>query len=327
MKSILIPEPLAGTAIDGLREQFAVVADWELWRSPERLQAAIPGFDALLVRNQTRVDAGLIAAASRLMVIGRAGAGLDNIDVPAASAAGIVVTYAPDASTNAVAELALGFILALARKLPSADRDTRVGGWDRVRFTGQEIEGRTLGLLGCGRIGRRLATKARALGMRLRGFDPYVASDDAGIRALEIELASLEEVLVNADFVSCHLPLDDTTTGLLDEQRLRTMKRGAFLVNTARGGIVDETALIKVLADGHLGGAALDVRADEPPAAGAATAALAAQPNVILTPHVGAFSHDAQVRVVNTIAADVRAILGGGDSRNAVSFTRPKRRP
>jgi D-3-phosphoglycerate dehydrogenase len=315
--SILVPEPLAGPPLDALGARFPLVSQPDLWRDPAALGRRAAQHDALLVRNQSRVDARVLAAgrAGRLAVVARAGAGLDNVDVAAATAAGIAVTYVPDASTGAVAELALGLMLALARKIVAADRATRAGAWDRDGATGFELEGRVLGLVGCGRIGRRFGRKARALGMRLCGSDPHVAPDDPELRGLELRLGSLDEVLAQSDVVSLHLPLSAETRGLLDETRLRRMKPGALLVNTARGGIVDEAALAAALRSGHLAGAALDVRPEEPPPL-ASTAPLAALPNVILTPHVGAFSHDAKERVLSVVCADLAALLDGAASRN-----------
>jgi D-3-phosphoglycerate dehydrogenase len=322
MASVLVTEDLRGPALEALTAEARVAVEPGLWREPPRLRARLPEFDALMVRNQTRVDAALIGAAPRLQVIGRCGVGLDNIDLDAASRAGVVVTFAPAASTNAVAELAIGLALALARGVPAADRHVRGGGWDRMRFAGVELEGKTLGVVGCGRIGLRTAAKARALGLRVVGHDPFVAPDALELRELGLALRPLGELLAEADVGSLHLPETPGTRGLFGAAEFAAMKRGALFVNTARGGLVDEAALAAALAGGQLGGAALDVRAEEPPAA---LGPLAGLDNVILTPHVGAFTREAQAAVMQAVCADVAAVLRGERARHAVHADRPRR--
>jgi D-3-phosphoglycerate dehydrogenase len=317
MPDVLVPEAIAGPALDELARHHEVVRVPELWRDPDRLRALLPDFRALIVRNQTRVTADLIGAGARLQIIGRAGVGLDNIDVPAASAAGVVVVFAPGDSAVAVAELALGLMLALARHINTADRDTRAGGWNRARFVGVELGGKTLGLVGGGRIARETGLRARAFGMGIVIHDPYLTADHPNVRDLAARLVSLDELCALSDVVSCHVPETPETRGCFDHARFASMKAGALFVNTARGGLVDEAGLARVLADGHLGGAALDVRTIEPPAAGDA---LAAMDNVILTPHVGAFSREAQAAVVTTVCRDVAAVLRGEPARSFANF-------
>jgi D-3-phosphoglycerate dehydrogenase len=322
LDSILVPEAIADPALDALGRGFRVVAAPDLWKDPAKLEALIPEFDALIVRNQTRVTDAVLRAGRRLRVVGRCGVGLDNIDVAAASRDGIVVTFAPDGSTIGVAELALGFMLDLARKIPAADRDTRAGGWNRARFVGTELHGKTLGLVGCGRIGRRTGALARAFGMGLVGYDPFLKADDPAVAELGLRLAPLPDVLGAADYVSVHLPETPETRRLFDDARFALCKPGAYFVNTARGGVVDEAALLRALESGRLAGAALDVRAKEPPDE---AGPLAAREDVILTPHIGAFSREAQGRIVAMVCADVGGVLRGEAAANAVNFDRPKR--
>lgn len=320
MDLILVPEKLWGPPLEALRAAFEVVQVPDLWRDRAALLARAREASALIVRNQTRVDAALLAGAPRLRVVGRAGVGLDNIDLEAATRAGIVVTFAPGASANAVAELTLGLMLALARRIPQAVADTRRGGWNRHDFLGRELAGRTLGIVGCGMIGRETARKAGALGMRLIGYDPHVDPADPALVGLGLQLAPLDELLRAADFVSCHLPQTPQTRGLFDARRFSSMRQGAFFVNTARGGIVDEDALADALASGHLGGAALDVRSVEPPVSGR----LEQLPDVIATPHIGAFTEEAQDQVLRRVCEDVRAVLEGRPARSAANLVLPR---
>jgi D-3-phosphoglycerate dehydrogenase len=323
MADILVTEKIVGAGMDRLREEFTVVEEPELWRDPSRLQALIPGYRALIVRNQTPVTAELIRAGTRLEVIGRAGVGLDNVDLEAASAAGITVAFTPEQNSNSVAELVIGLILALARKIPLADRLTRAGGWDRPRLTGIEISGRTLGLIGFGRIGALTAAKARALGMEILACDPQVDPESLRVLELRAEMVTLEELLARSDFVSCHLPETAATRGLLDADRLALLRPSAFFINTARGGVVDEAALVAALEAGRIAGAALDVRRVEPPEPDRLNAALTALDNVILLPHIGAFTAEGQRRVVTAVCGDVAAVLRGGAARYHANFSRP----
>lgn len=323
MPDLVVSEAITGPELDELRRDFDVVFDPGLWKDAGRLQAAIADARAMLVRNQTRVTAELIRAGRRLELVGRAGVGLDNVDVAAASKAGVVVSFAPDQSASSVAELAFGMMIALARMLPLADRDTREGGWNRGRFVGTELWGKTLGLIGCGRIGYRTGVRARAFGMNVAVYDPYLDPASLFVSELGARLVSLDELLASSDFVSCHLPETTESRGLLGYERFCAMKRGAFFVNTARGGVVDEPGLARALREKRLAGAGLDVRAVEPPPA---PGELATLPNVLLTPHVGAFTHEAQARVVGAVCRDVRAVLTGQPARNFANFASPRRK-
>lgn len=321
MPDVLISETITGAAMDELLRQHDCVCAPDLWQQPDKLRAMIPEFRALIVRNQTRITRELLAAGARLEIIGRAGVGLDNVDVQAASEHGIVVAFTPEQNTNSVAELTIGLLFALARMIPAADRDTKRGGWQRHKFTGIELLGKTLGVVGFGRIGSCTAMKARALGMEIVAYDPFI--DAESLRAMEVRarMTTLDEVLRQADFISCHLPETAETHGIFNYARFSAMKPGAFFINTARGGAVVEDDLIRALQEQKLAGAALDVRQQEPPAA----SALAEMENVILLPHIAAFTHEGQARVVSAVCRDVAAVLSGAPARNYVNFSSPRR--
>ncbi len=323
MPDVLVTENIVGAEVDALRNRFEMAFEPELWKDRERLTSAVAVSRALLVRNQTQVDAALIAAGRGLQVIARAGAGLDNIDVAAATARGIVVTSAPEQNSISVAELTLGVMLGLARMIPAADRDTKGGGWGRQRFTGTELYGKTLGIVGLGRIGYRTAVRARAFGMDIAAHDVYANPDGILVSELRARLLGLEELLQTADFVSCHLPETPETAGLFNYERFCRMKPSAFFIIAARGGVVDEAGLIRALQEKKIAGAALDVRAQEPPA----PSPLAEMDNVLLTPHIAAFTHEAQQRVVACVCADVESVLRGEGARNFVNFARPQPPP
>ncbi|MEY4167907.1 MAG: hypothetical protein RIR52_1731 [Acidobacteriota bacterium] len=323
MADILVSENIAGEGMDLLRAEFVTQVEPELWRDPARLREQLAGVRALLVRNQTRVTRELLAAAPSLEVVGRAGVGLDNVDLEAASEFGVVVALTPEQNSISVAELVIGLIFALARRIPAADRDTRQGGWKRQAFTGIEVLGRTLGVVGLGRIGTGAAARARALGMEIVAYDPFLASDSLRVMEIGARLLSLDELLAVSDFVTCHLPETPQTVGLFNADRFARMKSTAFFINTARGGVVDEPALVAALEAGTIAGAALDVRAIEPPASDALTAALSAMENVILLPHIGAFTIEGQRRVVSSICRDIGAVLRGEPARHYANFARP----
>lgn len=320
---ILISEELATAAVNKLATTYEVVSDGTLWKDPERLKRVIADARVLLVRNQTNVAAELMEGAPKLIAIGRLGVGLDNIDVQAASKLGIVVVAPLNANATSVAELAMGLILALARKIPQADRSTKVGGWDRKGCMGIEIDGKTLALCGFGRIGRLVATRARAFGMRVDVFDPFVRSDAPEFLDPEVRhVGRVDEVLRAADFVSVHAPLTSETRRMFNRERFGLMKQGSYFVNTSRGGLVDEPALLEALRSGRLGGAALDVREVEPPEA---KVGFESMENVILLPHLGAATTEAQTRTFETVAADMERVLRGEPAENYVNFPAPLR--
>lgn len=320
MPDVLITENILGVEMDALRAKFDCTFAPDLWQQPEALRSIIGNYQALIVRNQTQVTRDLIAAGTNLQIIGRAGVGLDNVDLPAATDHGIVVAFTPEQNANSVAELTLGLMLALARKIPAADRDTKQGGWKRQQFTGLEILGKTLGLVGFGRIGASTANKARALGMDIIAYDPFV--DAESLKAMEVRarMTSLEDVLQQADFISCHLPATKSTLNLFDESKFALMKPSAYFINTSRGEVVNEEALLRALQANKIAGAALDVRAQEPPE----PSPLAERDNVILLPHIGAFTQEGQTRVVTAVCKDVAAVLNGAAAKNFANFGKPK---
>ena len=321
MPEIVVSENIVGQALDELKQQFDVLFEPELWTRLDELRSQLAQARALIVRNQTQVTGELIAAAPQLQIVGRAGAGLDNIDTAAATNAGVVVAFAPNENSLSVAELTLGLMLGLSRKLIPADADTRGGGWHRREFTGCELSAKTLGIVGLGRIGTLVAARAKAFGMRLVAHDEYVDPQAPQLRDLQVRLVSLDELLGQADFVSCHTPLTDETDKMFDYGRFCQMKPSAVFVNASRGEVVDEDGLIRALEEERIAGAALDVRSTEPPQAGP----LGEMSNVLLTPHLGAFTHEAQERVVSAVCRDVTAVLNGAAAANHFNFARPRR--
>ncbi len=320
---ILITEDLQSTAIDRLEKKYKIVRDGSLWKDAARLKTAMAEARSVMIRNQTQVTAELMGAAPKLIGIGRVGVGLDNIDLTTASKLGVVVVAPLNANAVSVAELALGLMLALARKIPQSDRSTKAGGWDRRGCTGVELDGKTVAICGLGRIGRLVAVRARAFGMKVVVFDPFVKSDSPALAETGATLCSnLTDALAVADFVSVHSPLTPETRHLFNAQAFATMKRGACFLNTSRGGVMDETALLSALQSGHLGGAALDVREIEPPTS---KTAFETMDNVILTPHVGAFTVESQARTFEAVATDLDHLLSGEPALNFVNFDRPKR--
>jgi D-3-phosphoglycerate dehydrogenase len=315
MPDILIAENLRGAAIDALRSRFEVTFMPELWKDPAKLLDCIGGHRALLVRNQTDVNALVIAAGKKLIVIGRAGVGLDNVDVAAATRAGVLVTSTPDQNAISVAELAIGLMISLARMIPGANLDTRNGNWNRQQYVGTELYGKTIGIVGAGKIGYLTARRAQALGMKVLAYDPFIGRDNILLSELNAELLSLDDLLARADVVSCHLPATAETQGIFNAERFAQMKPAATFLNTSRGEVVVESDLLDALKTGKIAGAALDVRLAEPPVAGE----LEQLPNVILTPHIAAFTHEAQHRVMNAICDDVTRVLEGKSPQNAVN--------
>lgn len=267
---------------------------------------ALPESDALIVRGRTKVTAEVIRSAGpRLKVVGRAGVGVDNIDLEAARARGLTVVNAPEAATVAVAELTLGMMLALARQIPLADAGMHRAEWNKSELHGSELSGKTLGIIGVGRIGAAVASRAGALGMRVLGHDPLLSDDELQRRGTEP--VGFDPLLRESDYVCLHLPLNDETRGLIGREALKKLKPGARLISAARGGIVDEVAVLEALETGHLGGVALDVFAEEPPL----ELPLRRHPNVVLTPHIGAQTREAQSKASKDIAGEVLAALRG----------------
>lgn len=320
---ILVTEDLESPALDKLLAKYKVVRNPGLWNEPAHLLEQIAQARAVMIRNQTKMTAQVMAAAPQLQAIGRVGVGLDNIDTAAATERGVVVIAPLNANATSVAELTLGLILALARRIAYADRTTRAGAWDRRQCTGIEVDKKVLALCGFGRIGRMVAARARAFGMRIVVFDPFVKADSPHLGEIGASLATrLEEALELADFVSVHLPLTPETQRLFNGKAFAGMKRGAFFINTSRGGVMDESALIQALHSGHLGGAALDVRAVEPPGE---RSALESMDHVILTPHIGAFTREAQARTFEAVCDDLDRVLRGEPAVNYVNIPQAKK--
>jgi len=281
---------------------------------PCELAAALKDSEGLIVRSETKVTAELLDDANGLRVIGRAGVGVDNIDVSAATIRGIVVMNAPDGNTITTAEHTVAMLVSLARSIPQASSSLKAGRWDRKKFIGVELQGKTLGIVGLGRIGRVVASRARAMGMQIVAYDPFIAPEQA--RDLEIELAALDEVFARADFLTVHTPLTSETRGLIDRDALSKMKQGARIINCARGGLVDEDALYEAIANGSIAGAALDVFNEEPPPPDHKLLQL---DQVIVTPHLGASTKEAQEGVAFTVAEQMRDFLLTGVLRGAVN--------
>ncbi len=290
---------------DGLAPEGTVL----LRREAEVIEAAgleqLPQVEAVIVRSRTQLGREALSAAKRLRVVGRAGSGVDNIDLAAARQAGIVVVHAPEAATVAVAEHTLALMLALARQIPRADSGLRRGEWLKATLMGVELAGKVLGVIGFGRIGRAVGQRAAALGMRVLAHDPLLSEDV--VREAGAEPVSLGRLLGESDFISLHVPLNENTCHLLNRKRLRMVRPGARLISTARGGIVEEKALLEALDSGRLAGAALDVFEKEPPP----LAPLLEHPNAVTTPHIAAQTVEAQRRAAVDIAEEVLAALRG----------------
>ncbi len=314
MKKILVADSIADEGVAYLQGH----ADFEVTCEPglneAQLCERIPEFDAVIVRSATRITGKVIAAAGRLKVIGRAGIGVDNIDVNAATERGVVVLNTPDANATTTAELAIAHLFSLSRHLTQADRSVRAGEWKRAQFVGAEVTGKTLGIIGYGTIGRIVATRGLGLKMRVCTFDPFVRSEV--MQAESVEPLDLDSLLASADYVTLHCPFSEKTRNLLDRTRLLSMKAGARLINCARGGLVDEAALIEVLDSGHLAGAALDVFEQEPPTG----SPLLQHPKIVFTPHLGASTEEAQVAVGVAITRQVAQFLDTGEAINAVNL-------
>jgi D-3-phosphoglycerate dehydrogenase / 2-oxoglutarate reductase len=274
----------------------------------------------LIVRSATKVDSEMIAAAPELRVIGRAGVGIDNIDLAAATERGIAVMNAPGGNTVSAAELTLALLLSVARRVPEADRSIREGKWERSRFQGVELRGRTLGVIGAGRIGGAVAERCRAFGMKVIAYDPYL--DVSQSRDLRLGFVDLDELLATADVISLHVPLTEETRGLIGANAISKMKKRAFVLNASRGGVVDEGALAAALSEGQIAGAALDVYESEPLSP---ESPLLGAPNLVLTPHLGASTKEAQVQVALEVATSMRAALAYGDISAAVNASEVSR--
>lgn len=311
---VLISDAVAPACVDILSSE-GIEADVQTGLSTEQLRHLIGQYDGLIVRSATKVTREVIEAASRLKVIGRAGAGVDNIDVSAATHRGIVVMNTPGGNTVSTAELSFSMILALSRNIPQATTALKAGTWNRKKYTGVEVQGKTLGIIGVGKVGREVAVRARAFGMNVLGYDPFIVEEVAS--KLGVELVSLENLYARSDYITIHTPLNDQTRNLLSEDELARCKTGVRIINCARGGIVDEAALLRAIESGKVAGAALDVFAQEPPTCWD----LIRREEVICTPHLGASTAEAQTTVALQIARQIATFLKNGTVQNAVNLT------
>ena len=311
MGRILVADSIAQEGVDRLAQRHDVEVRTGL--SEDELVEAVADLDALIVRSQTQVGERVIDAASRLSVIGRAGVGIDNIDVAAATRRGIVVVNAPLANTLSAAEYAFALMLAVARNIPQAQASLKGGAWERSRFLGVELAGRTLGIVGLGRIGTEVARRGRAFDMRVVAFDPFVSPDRAS--ALGVELLPLDSLLAQADFITLHTALHDETRGMFAAAEFERIKPTAYIINTARGALIDEQALYEAVEAGQLAGAAIDVYSEEP----AVGNILTTSDRIITTPHLAASTAEAQDRAALEVAAQVLDVLDGRPARFAVN--------
>jgi D-3-phosphoglycerate dehydrogenase / 2-oxoglutarate reductase len=312
---VLIAEELSPATIDALGPDFDVRSVDGTDRPA--LLAALAEANAVLVRSATKVDAEALAAAPKLKVVARAGVGLDNVDIKAATSAGVMVVNAPTSNIISAAELTIGHILSLARRIPAAHASLAGGAWKRSSFTGTELFEKTVGIIGLGRIGALIAARLQAFGVNVVAYDPYVTS--ARAQQLGVQLLSLDELLEQSDFLSIHMPKTAETTGMIGIDQLRRMKRSAYVVNVARGGLIDEDALYKALTTGEIAGAGLDVFTSEPPAAGGSAERLLDLPNVVVTPHLGASTEEAQEKAGVSVARSVKLALEGDLVPDAVN--------
>ncbi|ORB32467.1 phosphoglycerate dehydrogenase [Mycolicibacterium parafortuitum] len=308
---VLIADKLAQSTVEALGDQVEV--RWVDGPDREKLLAAVADADALLVRSATTVDAEVLAAAPKLKIVARAGVGLDNVDVDAATARGVLVVNAPTSNIHSAAEHALALLLATARQIPAADATLREHTWKRSSFSGTEIFGKTVGVVGLGRIGQLVAQRLAAFGAHITAYDPYVSQARAA--QLGIELLTLDELLSRADFISVHLPKTKETAGLINEEALAKTKPGVIIVNAARGGLIDEQALADAITSGHVRGAGLDVFSTEP----CTDSPLFELPQVVVTPHLGASTAEAQDRAGTDVAASVKLALAGEFVPDAVN--------
>lgn len=313
-RRVLVTDPISDAGVDLLRSTPGFEVDVRTDLDADALAACVGEYDGLVVRSGTRVTREILARPGRLRVIGRAGTGVDNIDLPAATRAGIVVLNTPGGNAVAAAEQTVALLTALARNVPQAHAALKAGRWDRKGHVGVELTGKTLGVVGLGRIGREVARRAAGLRMQVVGHDPLVTAEAAA--DMGVAYRDLPTLLAESDFVTLHVPLTPKTRHLLDADRIAAMKPGARLINCARGGLVDEAALLRALRSGHLAGAALDVFEDEPPAADG----VVSHPGVVVTPHLGASTVEAQRRVGVEIAGKVRDYLADAVILDAVNF-------
>jgi len=313
MMKVLGSDPLSERGVAILEEAHGIEVEVSTGLTPEELKGIIGQYHGLVIRSATKVTADIIEAAHNLKVIGRAGIGLDNVDIPAASKRGIVVMNTPEGNTITTAEHTIALMMSLSRNIPQATASLKSGKWDKKKLEGRELFNKTLGLIGAGHIGRIVAERAKGLRMKVIVYDPYIKSEV--IEKMDLEPASLDELLRRSDYVTIHTPRTEETKNMMSRNAFAKMKKGAMLINCARGGIVNEEDLFDALSSGHLGGAALDVFSKEPPG----EINLMGLPNFICTPHLGASTVEAQENVAVDIAEQVVAYLLHGTVKNAVN--------
>lgn len=310
---ILVSDPLAEEGIKILEKEKNFTVDVKTKLPPAELKKVIKDYDALIVRSGTKVTSDIISGAKKLKIIGRAGVGIDNVDVAAASKKGIIVMNAPAGNTISTAEHTMSMMLALSRNIPQADASMREGKWDRKKFMGTELYNKTLGIIGLGRIGAEVAKRALSFKMKVLAYDPYLSAEKA--KKMDVELADFKTILKQSDYITVHTPFTDETKHLIGKDELEIMKNGVRILNCARGGIIDEKALDSAIESGKVAGAALDVYEKEPPT----DSPLLKRPNVVMTPHLGASTEEAQVNVAIDIAESVRDAMLDRGIRNSVN--------
>ncbi len=313
MPKVLISDKLSPRAAEIFKEQ-GVEVDVKTGMSPEELKACIGDYDGLAIRSATKVTAEIIAAADNLKVVGRAGIGVDNVDIPAATGRGIVVMNTPDGNSITTAEHTISLMMSLARQIPAADRSTQDGKWEKSRFMGVELTGKTLGVIGCGNIGAIVADRAHGLKMKVIAYDPFLSPDRA--RDLNVEKVELDDLLTRADFITLHVPMTDQTRGIIDAAAIAKTRPGVRIINCARGGLVVEEDLKAAIESGHVAGAALDVFTVEP----AKENILFGMDEIVATPHLGASTTEAQEKVALQIAEQMSAYLMTGAITNALNM-------
>ena len=314
MTKVLVSDPIDQAGIDILGQVAQV--DQRTGLSADELKAIIGDYDALMIRSGTQVTADVIEVADRLRIIGRAGVGVDNVDVPAATQRGVLVVNSPEGNTIAAAEHALALLLSLSRHVPQAHSSMRAGAWDRKKYVGNELYKKVLGVVGLGKIGSHVAKVAKAMGMEVIAFDPFISADRA--QQMQVRLTTLEDLFRQADYITLHIPRTPDTENLVNAELLRTMKSTARIVNCARGGIVDEAAIAEAIDNGVIAGAGLDVFAAEPLDQDSPLRAV--ERGLVLTPHLGASTEEAQENVATDVAEQIRDVLLGLPARSAVNI-------
>ncbi|MFA5578512.1 MAG: phosphoglycerate dehydrogenase, partial [Methanothrix sp.] len=309
---VLVSDPLSEEGVRKLETEAEVDVITNL--SPEELIEKIKDYDALAIRSGTKVTAEVIAAADKLKVVGRAGVGVDNIDIDAATKKGIIVVNTPGGNTISAAEHTIAMMLSLARNIPQANNSLKAGEWNRKKYTGVEVYNKTLGIVGLGRIGAEIASRMKSFGMHILAYDPFVTEERAA--DLGIKLAPLDEIFRKSDFITVHTPLTNETRNLIDDEELKIMKPNIRLINCARGGIINEEALARAVAEGRIAGAAVDVFTKEPPTDNP----LIEQNGIIVTPHLGASTAEAQVNVAVAVAEQILAVVRGELPPNALNM-------